>query len=544
MKSTFNQSGASGSGHPNGNGNGQMNVYTNGHTSGNGQAANQAANQAADGSGGNGSGDRFSPGNGFEAYVPQAFDKPVILRQSPTWAKAIAISIMSFTALSVLAAIIFKVDENIGVQGILEPDSEVQIVQAPAGGVVDDVLVEEGEFVDKGEIVATLDQTDVEAQIKANEEIARKLREESDYYNALLSGDFNAVPPEGVSPALAQRASNRASLIESNRLYRAQLGGDASGLSGDQIAVLEDTREDLSNEQSINRSRASELREQLDQTRIQLNNARSDLQTNEEILSRLDRLFEEGAVAELSKLQQEQEVNDKQAEVNTLEEEIGVLSAQINQAESQVDRTDSSARVNLRNRLEDNKQRIKDIDSQLGQRILENNQRLQELESQLVQLRTNQTQQEIVAPISGTVFNLKANQPGYVANSTEPLMEIVPEDALVARVFIPNRDIGFVEIGQTVDVRIDAYSYSEFGDIEGTVTRIGTDALPPDEVYPFYRFPAEVTLEGQQLISNGIPLDLRSGMSLSANINLRKRRIITFFTDIFVQKVDALKGGQ
>lgn len=533
MKSTFNKSGSNG----NGQANGQANVQTNGHINGQTNGA-----QVTNGNG-NGNG-AFAPGDGFEAYVPQAFDKPVILRQSPTWAKGIAISIMSFTALAVLSAIIFKVDENIGVQGLLEPESEVQLVQAPAGGVVDDVLVEEGEFVEQGEVVATLDETDVEAQIKANEEIASKLREERAYYDALLSGDFTAVPPEGVSPALAQRASSRASLIESNRLYRAQLGGDTFGLSSDQRALLEDTQEDLDNELSINRSRANELREQLDQTRIQLRNARSDLDTNREILDRLEQLFAEGAVAELNKLQQEQEVNDRQAEVNTLEEEIGVLQAQINQAESQVNRTDSSARVNLRNRLEDNKQRIEDIDSQLAQRIIENDQRLEELESQRVQLRTSQTQQAITAPISGTVFNLRANQAGYVANTTEPLMEIVPQDDLVARIFIPNQDVGFVEVGQKVDVRIDAYSYSEFGDMEGTVTRIGTDALPPDEIYPYYRFPAEVTLSGQQLISNGIPLDLRSGMSLSANINLRKRRIITFFTDIFVSKVDALKGGQ
>lgn len=532
MKSTFDSTKSNGNGHSNGQSNGQMNgngqVSTNGN--GNGQAVN-----------GNGS---FSPGDGFEAYVPQAFDKPVILRQSPTWAKAIAISIMGFTAFTVLASIIFKVDENIGVQGILEPESEVQLVQAPAGGVIDDILVEEGEFVDKGDVVATLDETDVEAQIKTNEEISRRLREENAYYDALLSGNFNAVPPEGVSPALAQRASNRASLIESNRLYRAQLGEGSGGLSNDQIALLEATERDLNNEQEINRSRANELREQLDLTRIRLEDARNDLSTDEEILSRLERLFNEGAVAELNKLQQEREVNNRRAEVNALQEEISALREQIVQAETQVSRTDSSAQVNLRNRLEDNKQRIEDINSQLGQRIIENEQRLEELSSQLVQLRTDESQQEITAPISGTVFNLRANQPGYVANTTEPLMEIVPQDALVASIFIPNQDVGFVEIGQKVDVRIDAYSYSEFGDMEGTVTRIGTDALPPDEIYPFYRFPAEVTLEGQQLISNGIPLDLRSGMSLSANINLRKRRIITFFTDIFVQKVDALKGGE
>ncbi len=113
----------------------------------------------------------------------------------------------------------------------------------------------------------------------------------------------------------------------------------------------------------------------------------------------------------------------------------------------------------------------------------------------------------------------------------------------MARVFIPNKDIGFVKVGQKVDVRIDAFSYSEFGDMEGTLTSIGTDALPPDEVFQYYRFPAEVTLDAQQFVANGNALSLRSGMSLNANIKLRKRRVITFFTDLFVRKVDSVKSG-
>ena len=94
-----------------------------------------------------------------------------------------------------------------------------------------------------------------------------------------------------------------------------------------------------------------------------------------------------------------------------------------------------------------------------------------------------------------------------------------------------------------VDVRIDAYSYSEFGDVDGYLTQIGSDALPPDDIYPFYRFPAEIRLEAQTLESNGQDLSLRSGMSLNASIKLRKRRVITFFTDLFVDKADSFRSG-
>mgnify|MGYP001791592734 FL=1 len=159
--------------------------------------------------------------------------------------------------------------------------------------------------------------------------------------------------------------------------------------------------------------------------------------------------------------------------------------------------------------------------------------------------------------MSGAVFNLKANQPGYAANSTEPILEIVPQNNLVARIFIPNKDIGFVQLNddcrtavqdenqdgiaancKSVDVRIDAFTYSEYGDIDGRLVSIGSDALPPDEIYQFYRFPAEIQLQSQVLESRGETYTLRSGMALNANIKTEKRTVISFFTDLFGRKKD------
>ncbi len=489
---------------------------------------------------GNGNGN----GNGFDSsYVPQSFDKPVILRQSPKWARWIAITIMGVTTASVLSAFIFKVDESIGAQGKLEPEGVVQVVQAPVGGVVESVLVKEGELVKKGQVVVTLDETSTEAQLKTNEENSKELQAENAYYSAILSGDGKAVAPKDVSNDLAERGRDRAQLQTSNQLYQAQLSGSTAGLSDSQIAQLEASNSKLGSQQSINKIQASQARNQRVQTQVQLANAKNDLKTNKEILESYRELNERGAVARLSFLQQQQEVSTKQAQVDTLQKELDRLSLQISSDEETVGLTSSTSDETLYQRIEANTQRIAEIDSQLSQRILDNNQQIAELRSQKAQLAQNINNQALTAPVEGTVFNLKANRAGYVANSTEPMMEIVPQDSLVARIFIPNKDIGFVKVGQKVDVRIDAFSYSEFGAIEGTVTNIGTDALPPDQTFPYFRFPAEITLDSQQFAANGVPLELRSGMSLSANIKLRKRRIITFFTDVFRRKADSLTSG-
>ncbi|PZO60369.1 MAG: hemolysin D [Phormidesmis priestleyi] len=459
---------------------------------------------------GNGNGNGNSNGNGGNGdipsgYVPQSFDKPVILKQSPRWAQLITVTIMGVTVAALVAAFVIKVDEAISASGKLEPQGEVQVIQAPVGGVVEKVLVKEGEQVEQGQVVAMLDETATKAQIESNQEISQRLNAENNYYRAQLSGVVDAVAPSGVAADLIQRGRDRTELVATNRLYQAQIGGNAENLDANQVDRLETAQSRLNSQQRINTLQTDQYREQLNKTREQLNNS--------------------------------------QTEVNTLQQDIDRLNFQISQGQQEVSRTAFESRETFQDRISVNEQNIAEIDSQITQRILENDRQLSELSSQLAQFKQSVKYQALTAPVSGTVFNLKANQPGYVANSTEPMMEIVPEDDLIARVFIPSKDVGFIKIGQKVDVRIDAYSFSEFGDMEGTVTAISTDALPPNELYNFYHIPAEITLEQQQFVVDDVPLAIRSGMSLSANIKLRKRRVITFFTDLFTRKVDAVTTG-
>jgi HlyD family secretion protein len=93
------------------------------------------------------------------------------------------------------------------------------------------------------------------------------------------------------------------------------------------------------------------------------------------------------------------------------------------------------------------------------------------------------------------------------------------------------------------DVRIDSFPFSEFGDIKGELIDIGSDALPPDENYKFYRFPARIRLDKQYLDIRDKRISLQSGMSLSANIKVREERtVISLFTELFTNQVESLKG--
>jgi HlyD family secretion protein len=217
----------------------------------------------------------------------------------------------------------------------------------------------------------------------------------------------------------------------------------------------------------------------------------------------------------------------------------------ISQAKEELQNTVALSNDDLYRRISDNDKRISEIDSQLNKLIVENQKQIDDTRSKLSQSEQTLEYQILTAPVDGKVFDLQPTGPGFVANTTEPILKIVPNDGqLVARVFITNKDIGFVNAGQDVDVRIDSFPYSEFGDVKGKLIKIGSDALPPDEIYQFYRFPAEITLNQQEINISGKEIELQSGMAVSVNIKTRPRRVITFLTDLFIRKVDSVRTSR
>jgi multidrug efflux pump subunit AcrA (membrane-fusion protein) len=284
-----------------------------------------------------------------------------------------------------------------------------------------------------------------------------------------------------------------------------------------------------------------QLEKQLQQNKIQLANSQSRFTVEEGILNQMTPLAEQGGVPRIQYLQQQQEVKTRKAEVLQLMEERGRLQLKMDQAKQQLKNTVALSQKDLTTQIATNEKQIAEIDTQFNKLIVENEKKIAEIEGQLSETQLNLSYQELRAPVSGTVFDLKPAGPGFVTNSTEPILKIVPEDSLVAKVYLTNKDIGFVREGMPVDVRIDSFPFSEFGDIKGKLSWIGSDALPPEQIRPFYSFPAKVQLNSQSLIFKERKIPLQSGMSVSVNIKVRDRTVLSIFTDLFTEKTDSLK---
>jgi len=169
--------------------------------------------------------------------------------------------------------------------------------------------------------------------------------------------------------------------------------------------------------------------------------------------------------------------------------------------------------------------------------------KISQIETQLLEQKVNLKYQKIISPIKGIVFDLQPKGKGFVARSSEPVLKIVPLDELQAKVEISSNKIGFVSVGKIADISIDSFPASDFGVIEGKVHTIGSDALPPDPSQgKGYRFNANIKLKDQSLkLKNGKELPLQVGMSLTANIKLRKVSYLQLLLSSLRQKTDSLK---
>ena len=176
---------------------------------------------------------------------------------------------------------------------------------------------------------------------------------------------------------------------------------------------------------------------------------------------------------------------------------------------------------------------------------LQQENKIAELQSQLKESDVILKYQELISPADGMVFDLKPKGPGFVARTSEPVLKIVPSDFLQARVEIPSRSIGFVSVDKKVDISIDSFPATDFGVISGVVKRIGSDALPPEPAQGLgYRFPADIKLDNQFLkmkTGKRLQLPLQPGMSLTANIKLRKVSYLQLLLSNFSDKAKSLK---
>jgi len=387
---------------------------------------------------------RFDPGVTQDAAPFGTFDES-ILQQSRFWMRTVTWTLIGSSVFAVAWVALARTEEIVVAQGRLQPIGSVQDIQMPVGGVVDQILVAEGDTVKAGQVLMQLD-TEASEEQRLSLEKTIKLKQE------------------------------QLQLKEQEKLKTMQVNQE-------EMVILE-----------------------------------NNLVLQSAILERFEQLKTVGAFSEVQYLNQQ----------NIVAEIRGKLM------QSKADRLRQSAL----------------LDQQTAQLKSE----LADLNGRLVETKVTLRYQQLKSPVDGVVFDLKPTSRGFTAQSTQTVMKVVPMGSLEAKVEVPSNKIGFVKVPQgcpdnrdacmSTDISIDSFPSTDFGVLKGKVILIGSDALKPDpqEQRRELSYPVTIQLEDQQLkLKSGSALPLQVGMSLTANIKLRKVSYLQLLLGEFQDKAESLQ---
>ena len=143
----------------------------------------------------------------------------------------------------------------------------------------------------------------------------------------------------------------------------------------------------------------------------------------------------------------------------------------------------------------------------------------------------------IKSPIAGYVYEINAKDKGFVIGANQDILKIVPQENLEALVFVNSKDIGFILTGQEVELNIDSYPAGDFGGVDGIISFISANSRKINDTDNNLFYEVKVTLNNQLIeLNSGKNLPLKPGMSLSANIKLRRLSYLQLLFNLFTDK--------
>lgn len=372
--------------------------------------------------------------------------------------------------------------------GRLVPQTYVKIVQPAEAGIVREILVEEGDRVEQGQVLVRLDPTvnavdsaAVEQDLALTRLQLRRI--ESELAGADTMALLAADPPELYAQVDAQRQSHRQQFLDATAQER---------------AAQDRARGEL--------TASRELLEKLEAT------LPSYLQSSQAY----EDLAKQNLVGELEAIERRREAIEAAQDLEAQRATVIALEASIAQHEQRVAQLKSS------------------YASELNQSRLENVAAITRLDQQLGRLAFQQTLLDLRAPQEGVVKELATTTVGAVVQPGTVIVTLVPQDEpLWAEVSIENKDIGFVAVDQPVRVKLVAYEFQKYGMLDGIVRNVSADSETDTDAdsrretgSPIFK--ALIELGSQDLPASGLQLPLAAGMQVSAEIMQGRRTVLEY----------------
>ncbi|MBW4507041.1 MAG: HlyD family efflux transporter periplasmic adaptor subunit [Scytonematopsis contorta HA4267-MV1] len=447
----------------------------------------------------------------------------------PLYTRLVAVTITAIVFGSIAWAHFSEVDEVATAPGELIASSQVRPVTNIGNGSIVAVKVKEGDRVEKGQVIIQRDPDLQKTDVRRLTNSAKLIQEDLQRLDAERKGQRNTgtvLQDQLLSARFRDfEARQAAAEAEANR-QRALI---------DQANV-----------------RLNRLRENYDNAKINLTNSRTNLENSKSILDKvktnlaiaqqreksLRTLVGSGAVPRIDYLEAQERLNRANAEITRAGDEVVNSENKITEAQDKVSslaKDFSAQQQEIRQAqaaFEGARKQAERVASERQSEILTQfNKRQEELTSiqgQLDQAKKQQDLETITAPISGTVYKIKATK-GPV-QSGEELLSILPDgEELLLEVKVLNRDIGFIREKMRAKVKLATFPFQEFGTIDGEVVQVSPNAVVEKDLGLV--FPTRIKLSKKALVVRGKEVQFTPGMTANGEIVTRRKSVLTFITE-------------
>jgi len=438
-------------------------------------------------------------------YLPQ-LDEKDLLPPISRWTTLGGLFIVGTIGVAITLAAVTKYNVIVKAEATIRPVGELRLVQSAIEGQVKQIFVKENQSVKKGDLIATLDDSSLKTK--------KNILEIDIKQNQLQSYQINDQIKTLDTQILAEKQRND----HAQALAKAELNQQERNFQDKQIIGIAEVQEAEAN---FKQSK-EELQKALYDFQSALANLRSaeaSLRAVETKQNRYQNIANEGALSkeqfeevQLAFEQGKQVVASQTAILESQKQTIKSLEQSVEAAQARWEKAKTSLNpsqaevVAAQARLAQEKAArdavIANLNKEREALIQQRTQIEKQLEkniSELQQLEIDLKQTMIIASTSGIIYQLNIRNPGQSVGSGYEIAQIVPDDASsVIKANVSPQDIGKLEVGQRVLMRVSACPYPEFGTLKGIVSQISSDIIKALEVNnkKFY----EVTIIPETLV--------------------------------------------
>jgi len=350
-------------------------------------------------------------------------------------------------------ASLFEITQHVPGEGRLVPSGKLQTVQHLEGGIVEDILIEEGQVVDQGEALFMIQNND--ALMKRNESLIKKAQLEIKLYRLLSEKngqrDLSFDQYRGtVSPPLIQTEQD---LFESRwKEY------------DNDLKILQDQK------------RQKTLR--IDNLNGSLNNLKKEMDTAQEQLSLNKRLYDAGSISRSRYLDSQARVRNFSTRMQQIRQEMPIVKAEAEEIDNKKDQV------------------IRERDIALTEDINETTFTIKQLDERIGNYADQVDRAAVMSPVKGVVNRVHVNGVGAVIKPGEGLADVLPVDEdLLVDGHVLNEDRPKIYEGAAVQLRLNAYNYKTKNVVQGTLSHISSDSFVNDRGQSYYKIKVSIAAE-------------------------------------------------